>query len=129
MTTKTQEQSLRNEETFKMPSLPSGTFSKDGLPTIVTELVANHVVRLQENGMDPMQHLKQIVEDLDAHLLLPTNSGLTQDIKEKRVRWAVRLMVEEKETILTRSATIYSACQIALRRAKSQLKIARSSSI
>jgi hypothetical protein len=129
MQTKTQEQSLRNEETFKMPSLPSGTFSKDGLPTIVTELVANHVVRLQENGMDPMQHLKQIVEDLDAHLLLPTNSGLTQDIKEKRVRWAVRLMVEEKETILTRSATIYSACQIALRRAKSQLKIARSSSI
>lgn len=129
MTTKTQEQSLRNEETFKMPSLPSGTFSKDGLPTIVTELVANHVVRLQENGMDPMQHLKQIVEDLDAHLLLPTNTGLTQDIKEKRVRWAVRLMVEEKETILTRSATIYSACQIALRRAKSQLKIARSSSI
>jgi hypothetical protein len=112
-----------------MPSLPSGTFSKDGLPTIVTELVANHVVRLQENGMDPMQHLKQIVEDLDAHLLLPTNPGLNQDIKEKRVRWAVRLMVEEKETILTRSATIYSACQIALRRAKSQLKIARSSSI
>ena len=129
MTTKTQEQSLRNEETFKMPSLPSGTFSKDGLPTIVTELVANHVVRLQENGMDPMQHLEQIVEDLDAHLLLPTNTGLTQDIKEKRVRWAVRLMVEEKETILARSATIYSACQIALRRAKSQLKIARSSSI
>jgi len=129
MQTKTQEQSLRNEETFKMPSLPSGTFSKDGLPTIVTELVANHVVRLQENGMDPMQHLKQIVGDLDAHLLLPTNPGLTQDIKEKRVRWAVRLMVEEKETILTRSATIYSACQIALRRAKSQLKIARSSSI
>ena len=65
-----------------MPSLPSGTFSKDGLPTIVTELVANHVVRLQENGMDPMQHLEQIVEDLDAHLLLPTNPGLTQDIKE-----------------------------------------------
>jgi hypothetical protein len=129
MQTKTQEKSLRNEETPKMPSLPSGTFSKDGLPTIVTELVANHVVRLQENGMDPMQHLKQIVEDLDAHLLLPTNPGLTQDIKEKRVRWAVRLMVEEKETILTRSATIYSACQIALRRAKSQLKIARSSSI
>ena len=129
MTTKTQEQSLRNEETPKMPSLPSGTFSKDGLPTIVTELVANHVVRLQENGMDPMQHLKQIVEDLDAHFLLPENPGLTQDIKEKRVRWAVRLMVEEKETILTRSATIYSACQIALRRAKSQLKIARSSSI
>ena len=129
MTTKTQEQSLRNEETFKMPSLPSGTFSKDGLPTIVTELVANHVVRLQENGMDPMQHLKQIVEDLDAHLLLPTSPELTQDTKQKRVRWAVRLMVEEKETILTRSATIYSACQIALRRAKSQLKIARSSSI
>jgi hypothetical protein len=129
MQTKTQEQSLRNEETSKMPSLPSGTFSKDGLPTIVTELVANHVVRLQENGMDPMQHLKQIVEDLDVHLLLPTNPGLTQDIKEKRVRWAVRLMVEEKETILTRSATIYSACQIALRRAKSQLKIAKSSSI
>jgi hypothetical protein len=46
MQTKTQEQSLRKEETFKMPSLPSGTFSKDGLPTIVTELVANHVVRL-----------------------------------------------------------------------------------
>jgi hypothetical protein len=127
MQTKTQEQSLRNEET-STAALPSGTFSKEGLPTIVTELVANHVARLQERGLDPMHHLKQIVEDLDAHLLLPINPGLTQDCKEKRVKWAVRLMVEDKETIPTRSATIYSACRIALRRAKSQLKIARSSS-
>jgi hypothetical protein len=129
MTTKTQEQSLRNEGTFKMTNLPSGTFSKDGLPTIVTEIVANHVVRLQKSGMDPMRHLGRIVDDLDEHLLLPQAPHLTKEIKEKRVKWAVRLMIDERETIPARSATIYSACQIALKRAKSQIKIARSSSI
>jgi hypothetical protein len=112
-----------------MTNLPSGTFSKDGLPTIVTEIVANHVVRLQKSGMDPMKHLGRIVDDLDEHLLLPQSPHLTKEIKEKRVKWAVRLMVDDRETILARSATIYSAYQIALKRAKSQIKIAVASSI
>jgi ribosomal protein L14E/L6E/L27E len=76
-----------------------------------------------------MRHLGRIVDDLDEHLLLPQAPHLTKEIKEKRVKWAVRLMIDERETIPARSATIYSACQIALKRAKSQIKIARSSSI
>jgi hypothetical protein len=124
MKTQNPEQTLQNEEHSKMPALPSGTFTKDGLPTIVTELIANHVVRLMMIGRDPFEHLSEMVHDLDSHSLLP-KKGLTQEIKEQRIKWAVRMMLEEKETIRTKSATIYSACQIAMKRAKSQIKIAR----
>ena len=118
------EQTLQNEEHSKMSALPSGTFTKDGLPTFVTEMIANHVVRLMMGGRDPFEHLSEMVHDLDTHSLLPKR-GLTQDVKEQRIKWAVRMMLDERETIRTKSATIYSACQIAMKRAKSQIKIAR----
>jgi hypothetical protein len=47
MKTKTQTNaSLRNEGNFTKPAnLPSGTFSRDGQPTVVTEIVATIVAR------------------------------------------------------------------------------------
>lgn len=135
MKTKTQTNaSLRNEGNFTKPAnLPSGTFSRDGQPTVVTEIVATIVAREILKGTDltkinSLETRSLAVDHLDSLSLLPRTPGLSKDEKMTKIGMAISFMVSEQETIQARQINIYTACKTALRKSISQLKIAESAS-
>jgi hypothetical protein len=126
--------SLRNEESFvKSGNLPPGTFSRDGQPTIVTQIVALHVVDRMKKICDgekinTLELRSAIVDHLDSFGLLPASKELTKDQKMTKISMAINFMMRDYDTIQTRHLNIYTACKTALKRSISQVKIAESAS-
>ena len=133
-TTTQKNASLRNEGNFTKPAnLPSGTFSRDGQPTVVTEIIATIVAREILKGTDlakinSLETRALAVDFLDSLSLLPQTPNLSKDEKMTKLGMAISFMVTEQETIQARQINIYTACKTALRKSISQLKIAESAS-
>lgn len=133
-TTKTTSTSLRNEEILTKPAnLPSGTFSRDGQPTIVTMTIALLLVlEMRKNPgstkFNTPEFRNMIVDHLDSLHLLPRNASLTRQEKAIKIGMAIKYMLTETETIQTKHLNIYTACKSAMKRSISQLKIAESAS-
>ena len=128
----TKKASLRNEENFaKSGNLPSGTFSRDGQPTIVTQIIGIHVATKMKRTADHTrintpELRSEIIDHLDSFGLLPTDSVLTKDQKMPKIAMAINFMLRDYQTIQTRHLNIYTACKSALKRSISQMKIAES---
>jgi hypothetical protein len=124
--------SLRNEESFnRAAQLPSGTFTRDGQPTIVTQIIALHLVNKMRNSKDSTkinddQLRSEIVDHLDSLGLLPCGSVLDKSSKMVKISMALNYMIREFETVQTKHLNIYTACKIAMKRSMSQIKIAES---
>jgi hypothetical protein len=124
---------LRNEEFFTAPkNLPSGTFTRDGQPTIVTQIISLHLVNrmMNEPGAQPnsAELRSEIVDHLDSLGLLPMTPQLDKESKMTKISMALNFMLREHDTIQTKHLNIYTACKTAMRRSISQIKIAQSHS-
>lgn len=134
MLTKDQKKpTLRNEENFTAPkNLPSGTFTRDGQPTIVTQIIALHLVNRMRNypGVQPnsAELRSEIVDHLDSLGLLPSTPRLDKESKMTKISMALNYMLREYDTIQAKHLNIYTACKTAMRRSISQIKIAQSHS-
>jgi hypothetical protein len=128
MTNLPTEATLRNEGTSrrKNPSLPSGTFTMDGSPTIVLEIIGVKVAGEVLMGSDPkkvnsIEFGKDVVNCLDSLGLLPVS--ITKEQKVSKVRQQIAWMITDQETIKSGQAHLYSSCKKAYRKAMTQLKI------
>ena len=129
MTDKQTEAILRNEGTSKRknPSLPSGTFTNEGSPTIVLDLIGVKVAGELLMGANPKKiNTKEfggnIVDCLDSLGLLPVT--ITKDQKVGKICQYVAWMVTKQPNIPAKAVHSYSACKKSYRKAMSSLKIA-----
>jgi hypothetical protein len=120
---------LRNEGTSKRknPSLPSGTFTMDGSPTIVLDVIGVKVAGevLMGANLKKINSLslgRDIVDCLDGLGLLPIN--ITKDQKVAKIRQQIAWMVTDQLTIKSGQVHLYAACRKSYRKAMTSLKIA-----
>lgn len=132
MTNTQTEAILRKEGTSKRknPSLPSGTFTMDGSPTIVLDVIGVKVAGEVLMGANPkkinsLNLGREIVDCLDNLGLLPVN--ITKDQKVAKIRQQIAWMITDQETIKSGQAHLYSACKKSYKKAMSSLKIAAKS--
>jgi hypothetical protein len=129
MTNKQTEAILRNEGTSKRknPSLPSGTFTMDGSPTIVLDLIGVKVAGEILMGANPKRinsksFGREIVDCLDNLGLLPIN--ITKDQKVSKIGQQIAWMITDQPVIKSGQVHLYSACKRSYRKAMTSLKIA-----
>ena len=119
---------LQNERTpnRREKPLPSGTFTKNGEPTTVLDLIGLKVVDNELSGVprdkiNSTQFQKEVVDLID-HLKL-FSAGLTTEKKMSSVGQQISWMLTTQETIKTGNSHAYNACKKAYRKAKDQFKI------
>jgi hypothetical protein len=120
---------LRNEGTFKRktPSMPSGTFTQDGSPTIVLDVIGVRVagevlMGANLNKINSQSFGRDVVECLDNLGLLPIN--ITKEQKVVKIRQQIAWMVTEQEVIKSGQVHLYVACKKSYKKAMISLKIA-----
>jgi hypothetical protein len=124
---------LRNEGTSKRknPSLPSGTFTTDGSPTIVLDVIGVKVAGEILMGSNPKRirnsqiFKREVVDCLDSLGLLPIN--ITKEQKTTKIGQLVSWMVTEQKTIKSTQINLYAASRKSYRKAMTSLKIAAKS--
>ena len=120
---------LRNEGTFKRktPQMPSGTFTQDGSPTIVLDLIGVKVAGEVLMGADlkkinSQSFGREVVEFLDNLCLLPIN--ISKEQKAVKICQQIAWMVTEQEVIKSGQVHLYVACKKSYKKASISLKIA-----
>ena len=132
MSIKKSEAILQNEGTSKKkaPSLPSGTFTSGGNPTITLELIGLKVaeiklfegITLHEIFKKRMEIAVEIVDLLDSFKLLSNNVSREQKIT--KVGMQIAWMTTSQTKISSDQATQYSAAKIAYQKAKNSIRLA-----
>ncbi len=123
---------LRNEgNPRKPPSLPSGTFTSEGNPTISLSLIGLKVAEIESSKRIALREIfkrrieiaTEIVDLLDSFRLLANNVSREQKIT--KVGMQIAWMTTSQVKVSASQATQYSAAKRAYQRAKKSLSLAR----
>lgn len=109
----------------KSSNLPKGTFTVEGNPTIVLEIIGIKVAKAFKdktpiNKITSLEFASEVTKCLDSLFLLPNN--LLQEEKIKKIQMQIMWMVSKQEQVKQSQIHVISACKRAFQKGKKQLK-------